>query len=65
MLVVNTSSSYQYDRTQSTGNIMSALVHFFHNLFSAESREDDDPLMGAVDLSDTAYCAEMLERYTH
>lgn len=44
---------------------MSRLVQFFHNLFSASPRIEDDPLMGAVDLSDTAYCAELLERYTH
>ncbi len=44
---------------------MSRLVHFFHNIFNASSRVEEDPLMGAVDLSDTAYCAEMLERYTH
>ena len=44
---------------------MSRLVHFFHNLFGASSRNEEDPLMGAVDLSDTAYCTEMLERYTH
>jgi hypothetical protein len=43
---------------------MRRLVHFFSHLFSGSSREDD-PLMGAVDLSDTAYCAAMLERYTH
>jgi hypothetical protein len=44
---------------------MSRLVHFFHSLFGAAALDDDDPLMGAVDLSDAAYCAEMLERYTH
>ncbi len=44
---------------------MSRLVHFFHTLFGATPRVEDDPLMGAVDLSDAAYCAEMLERYTH
>jgi hypothetical protein len=44
---------------------MSRLVHFFHTLFNASALAEEDPLMGAVDLSDTAYCAAMLERYTH
>jgi hypothetical protein len=44
---------------------MSRLVDFFHSLFGTHVRDEDDPLMGAVDLSDTAYCAALLEDYTN
>ncbi|WP_166887021.1 hypothetical protein [Massilia sp. CCM 8734] len=41
---------------------MRRLLAYFASLFGARSAAADDPLTGAVDLSDTAYCHGLLSR---
>jgi hypothetical protein len=43
---------------------MSRLIHFWKRLFGASAIDPDDHLMGALDLSDTAYCADLLARHS-
>ncbi|CUI09760.1 hypothetical protein LXA47_20155 [Massilia sp. P8910] len=39
---------------------MRRLLAYFAGLFGARSLAEDDPLTGAVDLSDAAYCLGLL-----
>ena len=41
---------------------MNRLVDFFHKLFARPFSLDDDPLMGAIDLSDADYCLGLLKQ---
>ncbi|HZV64344.1 MAG TPA: hypothetical protein VFG03_05470 [Telluria sp.] len=43
---------------------MSRLIHFWKRLLGASAIDPDDHLMGALDLSDTAYCADLLARHS-
>jgi hypothetical protein len=45
-------------------NIMNRLIHFWQRLLGASVIDPDDHLMGALDLSDTAYCAALLARHS-
>ena len=42
---------------------MSRLLTFVKRIFGHSAIDPDDPLMGALDLSDTAYCFDLLDRY--
>lgn len=42
---------------------MKRLVTFLHSLFAAPVTDEEDHLTGAVDLSDSAYCFELLARH--
>lgn len=42
---------------------MKRIVTFLNRLFGTPVCAEDDHLMGAVDLSDSAYCFELLTRH--
>ncbi|MFZ3287240.1 MAG: hypothetical protein WA191_10370 [Telluria sp.] len=42
---------------------MKRIVTFLNSLFGTPVSAEDDDLMGAVDLSDSAYCFELLTRH--
>ena len=42
---------------------MSRLIYFWKRWSGASAIDPDDHLMGALDLSDTAYCADLLARH--
>lgn len=39
---------------------MARLIGFFQRLFGAPALDEEDPLRGAIDLSDSAYCFGLL-----
>ncbi|MES2149940.1 MAG: hypothetical protein V4508_09100 [Pseudomonadota bacterium] len=42
---------------------MRRIVHYLHQLFGNPVRFEADHLTGAVDLSDSAYCFELLSKH--
>ena len=43
---------------------MRRLLNFMKRIFGHAAIDPDDPLMGALDLSDTAYCFDLLDRHS-
>jgi hypothetical protein len=43
---------------------MKRLASYLHSLFSTPASDVEDELMGAVDLSDSAYCFSLLAQHS-